>query len=136
MSWSGPSIMSNGTAATWAIAALATMGVIVRPWRVPEAVWAVLGAGALVVFGLLSLSDAATGVLRGLDVYLFLAGMMLLADLARQEGLFDWLAAYAVEPAPGSPQRLVPHVYACGTVATALLSHDSTSVVLTASDSS
>src|SRR5579871_1916590 len=29
--------------ATWAIAALATGGVIARPWRWPEAVWAVLG---------------------------------------------------------------------------------------------
>src|SRR5258707_5178258 len=124
MSWSGPSIMSNGTAATWVIAALATMGVIVRPWRVPEAVWAVLGAGALVVFGLLSLSDAATGVLRGLDVYLFLAGMMLLADLARQEGLFDWLAAYAVGHARGSPQRLFPLVFSVGQALTLIPFND------------
>jgi hypothetical protein len=25
---------------TWAIAALATGGVILRPWRLPEAIWA------------------------------------------------------------------------------------------------
>ena len=28
----------------WAIVALTLSGVICRPWRVPEAVWAVLGA--------------------------------------------------------------------------------------------
>jgi hypothetical protein len=29
-------------------------------------------------------------------VYLFLAGMMLLSEVARQEGLFDWLVTLAV----------------------------------------
>ena len=117
--------------ATWGIAALATAGVIVRPWRLPEATWAVLGAAALVVFGLLSWTDALAGVLKGTDVYLFLAGMMLLAELARQEGLFDWLAAFAVAHARGSPHRLFMLVYAVGTVVTVLLSNDATAVVLT-----
>ena len=36
-------------AATWAIAAFAASGVILRPWGVSEAVWAVLGAFVLVV---------------------------------------------------------------------------------------
>jgi arsenical pump membrane protein len=103
----------------------------VRPWRLPEAIWAVLGAAALVVCGLLSWSDALAGVLKGTDVYLFLAGMMLLAELARQEGLFDWLAAFAVAHARGSPYRLFMLVYAVGTVVTVLLSNDATAVVLT-----
>jgi len=81
------SILNEGAAATWGIAALATGGVIIRPWRLPEAVWAVLGAVALVSFGLLSWTDALRGMQRGLDVYLFLTGMMLLAELARAEGL-------------------------------------------------
>jgi arsenical pump membrane protein len=117
--------------ATWAIAAIATAGVILRPWRLPEAIWAVLGAVALVAFGLLPWRDALAGVGRGLDVYLFLAGMMLLAELARQEGLFDWLASFAVEHARGSPQRLFGLVYCVGTVVTVFLSNDATAVVLT-----
>jgi arsenical pump membrane protein len=76
--------------ATWGIAALATAGVIVRPGRLPEATWAVLGAAALVAFGLLSWSDTLAGVLKGTDVYLFLAGMMLLAELARQACSTGW----------------------------------------------
>jgi arsenical pump membrane protein len=117
--------------ATWSIVALATAGVIIRPWRLPEAIWAVLGAVALVAFGLLPWRDALAGVGKGLDVYLFLAGMMLLAELARREGLFDWLASYAVEHARGSPQRLFLLVYAVGTVVTVFLSNDATAVVLT-----
>ena len=116
---------------TFGIAALATGGVILRPFRLPEAVWAVLGAVALVAFGLLSWSDALAGIAKGTDVYLFLAGVMLIAELARREGLFDWLAAWAVAFARGSPQRLFWLIYAVGTLVTVLLSNDATAVVLT-----
>ena len=74
------------------IAAVTTGGVIARPWRLPEAIWAVLGGTCLVAFSLVPWRDALHAIGRGTDVYLFLAGMMLLAELARQEGLFDWLA--------------------------------------------
>ncbi|MBV8839040.1 MAG: arsenic transporter [Alphaproteobacteria bacterium] len=117
--------------AAWIIAGISTAGVILRPFRVPEAIWAVAGAAMLVLLGLLSWQDAWRGVLKGLDVYLFLAGMMLIAELARQEGLFDWLAALAVARAGGSPQRLFLLVYAVGTLVTVFLSNDATAVVLT-----
>jgi arsenical pump membrane protein len=57
--------------------------------------------------------------------------MMLIAEVARQEGVFHWLAALAVALARGSPQRLFALVYAVGTVVTVLLSNDATAVVLT-----
>ena len=72
----------NGTVAIWGIAALATAGVVVRPWNLPEAIWAVAGALLLVAFGLLPWRDAVAGAAKGSDVYLFLIGMMLLAELA------------------------------------------------------
>jgi arsenical pump membrane protein len=117
--------------ATWAIAALAASGVIVRPWRWPEAIWAVLGAASLVAFSLVPWRDALGAIERGTDVYLFLAGMMLLAELARQNGVFDWLAGLAASHARGSAQRLFALVFAVGTVVTVLLSNDATAVVLT-----
>ena len=115
----------------WSIIALATAGVIFRPFRVPEALWALAGAGALVVFGLLPWRDALLGIGKGIDVYLFLIGMMLIAELARLEGLFDYLAALAVEYARGSSQRLFLLVYLVGTLVTVLLSNDATAIVLT-----
>jgi len=118
-------------AATWGIAAIATGGVILRPWRLPEAVWAVAGAALLVLAGLLSPNDAGRGVLKGLDVYLFLTGMMLLAEVARREALFDWLAAKAAMLARGSAMRLFTLVYLVGTVVTVFMSNDATAVVLT-----
>jgi arsenical pump membrane protein len=117
--------------ASWSIAALATAGVILRPFAWPEFVWAVAGAALLVAFGLLSVSDALTGIAKGADVYLFLIGMMLLSELARQEGLFDWVAAHAARMAKGSARRLFTLVFAVGTVVTIFLSNDATAVVLT-----
>ena len=115
----------------WLIAALAIFAVITRPWGLPEAVWAVAGAGVLVLGSLVSWAQARAAVLEGTDVYLFLAGMMLLAELARTEGLFDWVAALAVRWARGAPSRLFGLVYLVGIVVTAVLSNDATAVVLT-----
>ncbi len=115
----------------WGIAGLATAGVITRPFSWPEFVWAVAGASLLVLLGLLSPAAAWSGVARGTDVYLFLTGMMLLSELARQEGLFDWLAARAAASAKGSATRLFTLVFGVGTVVTVFLSNDATAVVLT-----
>jgi arsenical pump membrane protein len=86
-------MMPEAHAATWGIAALATFGVIVRPWNLPEFIWAVTGAALLVLLHLLPWPDALAAAGKGMDVYFFLIGMMLLAEVARKEGLFDWLAA-------------------------------------------
>ncbi len=102
-----------------------------RPRRVPEYAWAVTGAILLVVFRLMPLGEAWTAVRAGANVYLFLAGMMLLAELARQHGVFDWLAALAMEHARGSQTRLFVLVYGIGIVVTSLLSNDATAVLLT-----
>ena len=115
----------------WAVALTATAGVIIRPFRLPEAIWAVAGAVLLLILKLISPQDALTGVAKGTDVYLFLVGMMLLSETARTEGLFDWLAAHAARQAKGSASRLFLLIYCVGTVVTIFLSNDATAVVLT-----
>jgi arsenical pump membrane protein len=122
---------SAANIATWCIAAFGIAGVIVRPWKLPEALWAVLAALALVILRLMPASAAGGAVLKGTDVYLFLTGMMVLAELARHEGLFDWLAAFAVRQSKGSATRLFALVYVVGTIVTVFLSNDATAVVLT-----
>ena len=117
--------------ATWSIAAIATLGILVRPARLPEFVWALAGAVLLVAAGLLPLPEALAAVAKGTDVYLFLIGMMLLAEIARKEGLFDYLAFLAVGHARGSAKRLFLIVYGVGILVTVFLSNDATAVVLT-----
>jgi arsenical pump membrane protein len=121
----------HATVAIYVISAVAAAGVILRPFNVTEAVWAVAGAALLVALGLISVPDALAGAAKGADVYLFLFGMMLLAEIAREEGLFDWLAAVATSHAAGSPRRLFLLTYGVGTVVTIFLSNDATAVVLT-----
>jgi arsenical pump membrane protein len=124
-------MMVGVNAATWGIAGLATFGVIVRPWNFPEFIWALVGAELLVLLNLLPWPDALAATAKGTDVYFFLIGMMLLAEVARKEGLFDWLAAQAVQSSKGSAKRLFLIVYVVGTVVTVFLSNDATAVVLT-----
>jgi arsenical pump membrane protein len=124
-------ISPDAAVMAWSVIIAAIAAVIIRPFRLPEAIWAVLGAAVLVFSGLLSWADALHGMRKGIDVYLFLTGMMLIAELASREGLFDYLAALAVEHASGSAKRLFLLIYAVGTLVTVLLSNDATAIVLT-----
>jgi arsenical pump membrane protein len=116
---------------TWTIAASTVAAMFVRPRRIPEAIWACLGAGLLLVLRLEPFTKALSAVAKGYDVYLFLAGMMILAELARREGVFDWLAGVALRAAAGSRARLFVLVYLVGIGVTTVLSNDATAVVLT-----
>src|SRR6202000_263164 len=64
----GSGVMLDSDTATWGIAAIATFGVIVRPWRLPEFIWAVTGAVLLVVFKLLPWPEALAAAGKGTDV--------------------------------------------------------------------
>jgi arsenical pump membrane protein len=115
----------------WVISLISIAGVIVRPFKTTEVIWAIGGATLLVLLGLLAPMAAWYGIAKGADVYLFLTGMMLLAEIAREEKLFDWVAAQATSLAKGSPRRLFALIYGVGIVVTVFLSNDATAVVLT-----
>ncbi|WP_183558887.1 arsenic transporter [Mucilaginibacter sp. SP1R1] len=121
----------NNHLAVYLIAFLSIAGVIIRPFKITEYIWAVSGALLLLICGLILPVDAFSGLSKGNDVYLFLTGMMLLAETAREEKLFDWLAAHATNLAKGFPYRLFMLIYLVGVIVTALLSNDATAVVLT-----
>ncbi|WP_206078489.1 SLC13 family permease [Poseidonocella sp. HB161398] len=113
------------------MAALATAGVILRPFGWPDWVFAAVGAVAVVCADALPPSAAMAAVGDAREVCFFLVGMMLLAEVAGREGLFDYLAAHAVRMASGSAQRLFLMLYLVGAGVTAFLSNDTTVVVLT-----
>ncbi|MGO8701655.1 MAG: arsenic transporter [Limisphaerales bacterium] len=115
----------------WITSLTAIAGVLLRPRDIAEAWWACGGAAILIVFSLISLPQAGAAVLQGVDVYLFLTGMMILSELAREEGVFDWIAEIAAVHARNSTGRLFSLVYLAGIVVTIFLSNDATAVVLT-----
>jgi arsenical pump membrane protein len=114
-----------------AIVALSILLMLIRPRGIAEVWWVGAGAALLLALRLISLDLAVRAVAEGADVYLFLTGMMLLSELAREQGVFDWLASAAVRRAKGSRQHLFTLVYAIGTLVTIFMSNDATAVVLT-----
>jgi arsenical pump membrane protein len=114
-----------------AIVAVSIVLMLVRPRGVAEVYWIGGGALLLVLLRLVPLRLAGRAVAEGSDVYLFLIGMMLLSELAREQGVFDWLSSAAVRGADGSCGRLFTLVYGAGTFVTVLMSNDATAVVLT-----
>ena len=114
-----------------AIVAVSILLMLIRPRGIREVYWVGGGALLLVALRLVPLRLAGHAVAEGLDVYLFLIGMMLLSEVAREQGVFDWLASATVRGADGSCTRLFTLVYAVGTAVTIFMSNDATAVVLT-----
>ncbi len=112
-----------------AVAAIITM--VTRPFGWPD--WAFAAGGALLVMvvGLESPEHAALAIRSGLNVYAFLAGIMLLSAVAERERLFDLMADWALELARGSTAMLFVMLFGVCVVVTAMLSNDTTAVVLT-----
>jgi len=104
---------------------------LIRPRNIPEVYWIAGGVLLLLVLRLVPLQLAGQALAQALDVCFFLIGMMLLSELAREHGVFDWLSSVAVRSARGSCSRLFALVYAVGTIVTIFLSNDATAVVLT-----
>lgn len=113
------------------IAGLSILLMLLRPKNIAEVYWVGAGALLLVVCRLIPLRLAGRAVAEGTDVYLFLIGMMMLSELARENGVFDWVAAIATHASRGSCARLFALIYGLGTIVTVCLSNDATAVVLT-----
>jgi len=113
------------------IVAISILLMLIRPRNIPEVYWVGGGAILLIVLRLIPLKLAGKAAAEGSDVYLFLIGMMLLSELAREHGVFDWLSSAALKGAHGSCVRLFTLVYGVGTLVTIFMSNDATAVVLT-----
>jgi len=113
------------------IVAVSIALMLTRPRGISEVWWISGGALLLIALRLVPLKLAEQAVAKGSDVYLFLIGMMLLSELAREQGVFDWVASVAVHGAKGSCSRLFLLVYGVGTLVTVFMSNDATAVVLT-----
>lgn len=113
------------------IVAVSILLMLLRPRGIAEVYWIAGGVLLLIALQLVSFDLAAKAIAKGSDVYFFLIGMMLLSELAREHGVFDWLSSFAVRSARGSCRRLFALVYGIGTVVTIFMSNDATAVVLT-----
>jgi arsenical pump membrane protein len=113
------------------LAAIVVAGMLIRPWGSREWQWAAGGVIALLIARIEAPAAAWSAIAGGWNIYTFLAGIAILAEIARAEGVFDALALRARAAARGSRKRLLFLVYAAGVAVTALLSNDTTALVLT-----
>jgi len=113
------------------IVAVSILLMLIRPRNIAEVYWISTGVILLLALRLITFRLAEQAFIKALDVCLFLIGMMLLSELAREHGVFDWLSSIAIRKSHGSCLRLFSLVYLVGTVVTILMSNDATAVVLT-----
>lgn len=104
---------------------------VVRPRGLPEAVAAVPAAVLVVLVGAVSAHDAWEQTRTLLPVVVFLALILVLAQLCADEGLFEAAGAAVARWCGGSPGRMLAGVFAVASVITAVLSLDATVVLLT-----
>lgn len=111
---------------------LVTIGlVIARPRGLTEARAALLGAGVMVVAGLVPPGAAASNVVGHWNVLLFFVGLTGAAAVAERSGLFDAVAGTSARLSGGRPRRLLVAVVMAGAIVAALLSNDAAALLLT-----
>jgi arsenical pump membrane protein len=89
-------------------------------------------AALIVIFtGALTVHEARTEAARLLPVLAFLAAVLVLGHLSQQQGLFTAAGAWLARASQGSPVRLLTGVFGIASVTTAVLSLDTTVVLLT-----
>jgi arsenical pump membrane protein len=113
------------------IALLTLLGIMIRPYKISEAIIAIAGAALLLVLGLLSPGVAITTLLRDWNTFFFFLGMMSLSTLAEAAGLFDWLAFQAARLSGNNSRRLFFNIFLLGSLISMLLSNDATALILT-----
>ena len=104
---------------------------VVRPRGLPEGVGAVPAAILVVAVGALPLAVAWQEV-QGLGpTVAFLAAILMLAHLCKEEGMFDAAGELMARRSQGRPMRLLGLVFVVASLTTAVLSLDATVVLLT-----
>ena len=105
--------------------------ILTRPRGLSEAWATVLGGGLMLLLRLETPAQAWSTVAQGSGVLLFLLGLLILSDLLRVSGFFEWAAILAARAAKGDGRALYRNVFLLGAVTTAFLSLDTTAVILT-----
>lgn len=114
-----------------AITIVTLIGIMIRPFKLNEATFAIAGAILILVLGLITPQTAFTTIFQDWNTFFFFLGMMSLSALAEVAGLFDWLATQAARLSGNSSRRLFLNTFLLGTLISMILSNDATALILT-----
>jgi Na+/H+ antiporter NhaD/arsenite permease-like protein len=104
---------------------LLTYAVIVSE-RIDRTIASMLGGVAMILFGVISQDQAFHAV--DWNVIFLLAGMMIIANLLRETGVFQWIAIHAVRLGRGQPFRILIILSLVTAISSALL--DNVTIVI------
>ena len=113
------------------ILAIALLLIVIRPWRISEAWWAAGGAALMIATGVIDPRAAGLAVIDEWNLFLFFAGLMVVAAVADMARFFDWAAALATAAGRGSGRRLLLSILILGAIITTFLSNDAAVIILT-----
>lgn len=113
------------------VTVLTLLGIMLRPWKINEAIFALCGAAILLLLGLITPGKAATTLLGDWNTFLFFLGMMSISTLAEAAGLFDWLAFQAARLSRNSARLLFLNIFLLGSLISMFFSNDATALILT-----
>jgi arsenical pump membrane protein len=116
---------------TLTIFALTLFLVLRKPGGLHEAWGTTIGATLMLALGLVTLPQAWQTIAEGGNVLLFLLALMVLSALLDRAGFFEWAAILAARASRGSVRRLYRNVFILGALTTAILSLDTTAIILT-----
>ena len=122
---------ASGEALAAVLLAVILVAAVTRPRWLPEAAVAVPAAIIVIVTGALPLTAARAETGRLLPVVGFLAAVLVLGQLCQSEGLFTAAGARLARWSRRDPVRLLTGTFVLASATTAVLSLDTTVVLLT-----
>jgi arsenical pump membrane protein len=118
-------------AATLAIFAATLILVLRRPRGWNEAWWAVGGAVLMLLLGLVRWPEALETLARGKEAVFMLIALLCFSAVIARSGFFEWAAIVSARGARGDAGALFRNTFLLGALITAVLSLDTTAVMLT-----
>ena len=116
---------------TLSVFALTLVLVLTKPRGMDESWATVLGGSLMLLLGLENVSQAVQTISDGSSVLVFLLALCLFSGLLDKAGFFEWAALHTTRMSKGSGTRLYLNVFLLGGATTALLSLDTTAIILT-----
>jgi Na+/H+ antiporter NhaD/arsenite permease-like protein len=115
-----------------AIAVFVVAYALIASDRVNKTLVALIGAGVVVVLGVVESTDAFYSRETGIDwdVIFLLFGMMIIVGVLRQTGVFEYIAIWSVKRARGSPLRIMILLILITAGASALLDNVTTILLI------
>src|SRR5207248_11102305 len=120
---------TDGTAQVWVAVILFTLTyVLVIADRINRSIIAMLGAGIMIVSGVVSQDEAIHGI--DFNTIALLSGMMVLVAIARRCGMFEYLAVWSAQQARAQPWAILAMLSVVTAVVSALLDNVTTVLLI------